>query len=38
MNNFYVFASNHPILTFFLFTVIGNTLIGIARAAFIGSK
>jgi len=30
--DFFAFASNSPWLTFFLFLIVGNTLVGIARA------
>lgn len=32
MTEFFNFAGDHPWLTFFLFLIVGNTLVGIARA------
>jgi len=32
MENFYKFASEHPWLTFFLFVIVGETLVGLAEA------
>ncbi len=32
--SFYEFASQNPYLTFFLFAVVGATLVGIAEAIF----
>lgn len=38
MNDFYQFASNSPFLTFFLFMIIGETIIKTANAIFGGCK
>jgi hypothetical protein len=36
MKDFYLFAGEHPILTFFLVAVIGETLVRLAHAIVIG--